>query len=371
MPTSPPPLLRWSRFDSDAHGTGPEKRTAQISELLSSAGIEVSNMRPPARLPRWQTWLAGTRARLKFGAHASVDRAGIGLLGYRTLFYRQALATHRGAPVLLWETTYDTVLPALARAAGFKVVAVPHNLEALVSEQVFADSNYDPTSDLGAEVHRLALADAVFTISKEERWFLEARGLTPDYLPYFPDRPLAAECAAIRARRSALADSSGAVTGPVLMLGAAFNPATARGMAAQLGWLAEQSDAAPAVVIAGPQTDTLLAQYRSPRVELLGRVTREHLVRLLESCRALVIHTTGGAGAVTRIPEALLSGVPIVANPNAARDQQGTAGVSVYATPAEFVTLTRSPLSLPPAPLPPTAAGARFQQTLLHALRRT
>ncbi|MBI5771141.1 MAG: glycosyltransferase [Verrucomicrobia bacterium] len=364
MSSPPQPLLRWTRFASDPHGTGPEKRTAQITGLITAAGLAAKTMRPPASFPRWRAWLAGVQARARFGACAGVDRAGIGLLGYRTLFYRDAIARHRGARVLLWETTYDTLLPAMARAAGFRLVAVPHNLEALVSEQVFADPAYDPTEDLGAEVRRLALADAVFTIAKEERWFLEARGLAPDYLPYFPDPVLARECAAVRARRVARVDARGEISGPLLVLGAAFNPATARGMQVQLSWLAELGPTAPSVIVAGPQTDTLLASFRSPRVELLGRVSRERLVELLVACSAMLIDTSGGAGAVTRIPEALLSGVPLIANPNAARDQHGTAGVAEYTTPAEFHALCRGPHALPPAPPAPAAAAARFQARL-------
>jgi hypothetical protein len=356
---NPTLLLRWTRFASDSHGTGPEKRSAQILHLCEAAGYELSDMKPPARLARGRTWTAGLEARLRLGSHAPIDHAGIGLLGYRTRFYHEALAAHRGARVLLWETTYDTLLPTLARAAGFKIIALPHNLEALVSERVFADPAYDPLSDLSGEISRLGLADAVFTIAKEERWLLEARGLTPQYLPFYPDPALAHECALIRQQRAAAPRA-----GPLLLLGAALNPATARGMALQLEWLAGLGPAMPAVVVAGPETDTRLAAHRSPRVELKGRVSRPQLIALLQSCSALLIHTRGGAGAVTRIPEALLAGVPVIANSNAARDQHGTPGVHVYDSIGEFRALVLAPPQLPPAPLPPAAASARFVQEI-------
>ena len=266
--------------------------------------------------------------------------------------------------MLLWETTYDVLLPTLAKEAGYKIIALPHNLEALVSEQVFANPSYDPFSDLADEVHRLALADAIFTISKEERWLLEARGLAPHYLPFYPTAALAEECALIRNKRSAFALSDPHNPRPLLLLGAALNPATARGMSVQLGWLAEMGEGAPRVVVAGPETDTRLAAHRSPRVKLLGRIPRPPLVALLESCAALLIHTTGGAGAVTRIPEALLAGVPVIANANAARDQYDTPGVNLYNSPAEFRALALAPPSLPPVPLPPTAACTRFVEEI-------
>lgn len=357
---NPPTLLRWTRFASDPHGTGPEKRSAQIRSLCRAAGFDLHDMQPPAGVSRWQSWTAGIGPRLREGNHASVDHAGAGLLGYRSRFYEKELSVHRGPRVLLWETTYDSVLPTLARAAGFKIIALPHNLEALVSEHVFADPAYDPFADLADEVKRLALADAIFTIAKEERWLLEARGLTPHYLPFYPTDALADECAVIRRKRLAAASSDGRVAGPLLLLGAALNPATARGMAVQLDWLATLGPSAPRVIVAGPETESRFAAHRSPRVEILGRVPRPQLVTLLESCSALLIHTTAGAGAVTRIPEALLAGVPVIANSNAARDQYGTAGVHVYDSPAEFNALALAPPPIPPTPLPPGAASVRF-----------
>ena len=193
-----PSLLRWTRFASDPHGTGPEKRSAQILSLCRGAGFGVDDMQPPSHISRWQVLKAGLSARWRHGAHASVDHAGPGLLGFRARFYQTALAAHQGTRVLLWETTYDTLLPEMAHAAGFKIIALPHNLEALVSERVFADQAYNPFADLAAEVDRLARAEAIFTIAKEERWLLEARGLEPDYLPYYPDPVLVDECGAIR-----------------------------------------------------------------------------------------------------------------------------------------------------------------------------
>ncbi len=256
------------------------------------------------------------------------------------------------------------MLPALARQAGFRVIALPHNLEALVSEAVFADPTYDPMADLSAEVARLALADQVFTIAKEERWLLESRGLTPDYLPYYPDPALIAECDTIRRRRTDHAAADGRVRGPLLILGSAFNPATALGMARQLEWLARAASPGIEVVVAGAQSDVLLAAHARPGVQLLGRVTRERLITLMETSSALLIHTFGGAGAVTRIPEALLAGIPVIANSNAARDQHGTAGVHVYETEEEFSALASAPPGIPPQLPPPRAAEQRFQRLL-------
>lgn len=363
MSTSPPTLLRWTRFASDPYGTGSEKRSAQIHALCEAAGFAVADMHPPSAVPRWRAWLAGLPVRWQLGARASVDRAGVGLLGYRALFYREALARHSGARVLLWETTYDTLLPKLARAAGFRIVALPHNLEALVSEAAFADAAYDVFRDLGAEIARLGLADAIFTIAKEERWLLETRGLHPHYLPYYPDPELEEDRRRIRDARLARAHSDGCIAGPLLLIGSAFNPATERGMRWQLEQLRAAGQLAAGVVVVGPQTDARLADCTASGLRLLGSVPRDVLAQQMATCSAVLIHTFGGAGAVTRIPEALVAGVPIIANANAARDQYGTPGVHVYDDAAGFCTFTRAALPIPPSPSRPAAEGL-FQSVL-------
>ena len=360
-PAATPTLLRWTRFASNPYGTGGEKRSAQIRALCEAAGFAVADMQPPARVSRWQAWLAGLSARLRWGKNASVDHVGIGLLGYRFLFYREALARHQGTRVLLWETTYDSLLPSLARAAGYRVVALPHNLEAFVSEAAFADPSHDVIPDLAAEIARIGLADAIFTISKEERWLLEARGLGPHYLPFHPDPVLADACSRIRSTRVAQVQADGSVAGPLLLVGSAFNPATERGMRWQLEQLRAASGPAAGVVVIGPQTETRLADFSIPGVRTLGGVTWEELTRHLTTCSAMLIHTFGGAGAVTRIPEALLAGVPVIANGNAARDQYGTPGVHVYDDPAGFHALISAALPIPPPPLQPMAEETRFQ----------
>ena len=362
-------LLRWTRFAGDPNGTGSVNRTVQICALCTAAGFALADMQPPSAVPRWRAWLAGWPVRRRLGAGASVDRAGVGLLGFRALFYREALARHSGVRVLLWETTYDTLLPTLARAAGYRVVALPHNLEALVSEAAFAKPSHDVFRDLAGEIARLGLADAVFTIAKEERWLLETRGIQAHYLPYYPDPELEEDCRRIRDTRQARARPDGSIAGPLLLVGSAFNPATERGMRWQLEQLRAAGEPAEGVVVIGPQTDTRLADFTAPGLRILGQVPREVLAQQLASCSAVLVHTFGGAGAVTRIPEALVAGVPVIANANAARDQYGTPGVHVYEDEAGFRALVPASLPFPSLPPRPVAAETRFQSELKRLTR--
>ena len=242
------------------------------------------------------------------------------------------------------------------------VIALPHNLESFVTDAAFADPAHDVQADLVAEVERLRLADAVFTIAAEERRLLEKQGLRPDYLPYYPDPVLADECTRIRQARTARGD--GGSPGPLLLLGSAFNPATAHGMRLQLEWLRAGDPPPSGVMVAGFKTDAMLADAVRPGVRLLGGVSREVLAELMEKCSALLIHTFGGAGAVTRIPEALLAGIPVIANENAARDAQDLPGVHIYRDQSGFQSLVRSRLAMPPPPPRPVDAENCFQKEL-------
>jgi hypothetical protein len=354
--SSKPTVLRWTRFQSDNHGTGAEKRTAQIRWLCETAGADLVDLRPPEDFPRLRARLMGAWLRLRLGARAAVDAAGPGLLGYRHFFFDSAMRRHPAARLIVWETTYDDVMPYVARRRGMRLLAVPHNLEALVSGKVFADPRYNPLADLAAEVRRLGRADAVFTIAREERWLLEASGVAARYLPFFPDPALERECLALRQRRR-----EPEATHPLLLVGSAFNAATAHGMRRQLEWL--RGSIRPVIVV-GPQTDRIFGEFASERVSVLGVVSRERLTEVMAAAGALLVHTQGGAGAVTRIPEALLAGVPVIANANALRDCHGTAGTYRYETREEFLRLAGQPLPVPPPPPRPVQDEALFQSVL-------
>lgn len=356
--TQKPTVLRWTRFQSDRHGSGAEKRTAQIHWLCEDAGVEVVNLRPPEDFPRLRARLMGAWLRLRLGARAAVDSAGPGLLGYRHSFFDSAMRRHPDSRLIVWETTYDDVMPYVAHRRGRRLLAVPHNLEALVSGKVFADPRYNPLVDLAAEVRRLGRADAVFTIAREERWLLEAGGVAARYLPFFPDPELEKECLAVRQHRREPDAAQ-----PLLLLGSAFNAATAHGMRRQLEWL--RGTTRPVIVV-GSETDRMLGDFASGPVSVWGSVSRERLTEVMAAAGALLVHTQGGAGAVTRIPEALLAGLPVIANANALRDCHGTPGTYRYETREEFLRLAGQPLPVPPPPPRPVQDEALFQATLLQ-----
>ena len=79
------------------------------------------------------------------------------------------------------------------------------------------------------------------------------------------------------------------------------------------------------------------------QVELVGRGQRvlklpvasaaassEELEELFATALAVIIHQIPSAGALTKIPELLNAGVPVIVNENAARTYFNLPGVNVY-----------------------------------------
>lgn len=355
---NPAPFLRWSRFAGDKAAHGAAKRTRQIGELCQENGIPLAEMSPPASGARWSARLQGLFWRLRYGRALTLQPAGPGLIGYHLGFYRTAFRNHRGVRVLLWETTYDSILPRIARSEGFRVVALPHNLESLVLNPGENIGPPLPWRDLKAEAARLAMADAVFTIAREEQWLLDAFGVRAGCLPYYPPSDTIASSQTARARRVRTDKPA------VLVMGSVHNPPTAAGMREVLAWLRDDRFSDVTVHVAGFNSDRLAGDCAHPRFVLHCEIDARQHDDLLATCSALIAHQIGGAGALTRIAELLAAGVPVLANPNAARSAQGMPGVHVYHDAASLRTLLRRPLAEPPTPVRPAADESDFIRTL-------
>ena len=71
-----------------------------------------------------------------------------------------------------------------------------------------------------------------------------------------------------------------------------------------------------------------------------------------------------GSGALTRIPELLLAGLPVICNPHAARSAQHYDGVEIFDTDEELVSLLNPRASIPSAPSRPVQAEERLIKRL-------
>ena len=262
--------------------------------------------------------------------------------------------------VVLWEATSRPEMASVLAAAGFTVVAVPHNLEALVPQDA------RPRTGLGArwqrEADALANCEAVLTIAEDEAWLLRVAGVRARWLPFLPPTTEHARLDRIRAARGA---SPPPPSAPFLVLGTCTNPPTRLGVEALLEMIARIAPATP-VRICGKGSESVRVPAQASDVQRLGRVDDETLDALRSECRALLCYQAATSGALTRVPEALAAGIPVVANVDAARSWSFLEGVHVFEDEGGLAGLLAEPLeSVPEGVL----AGLRPEQVLESVLR--
>jgi len=217
--------------------------------------------------------------------------------------------------VFCWENTSDIDLVYLLKATGHRVIALPHNLETLVS----TDSYDSVKKELGA----LGVCDSVFLISKEETWLLRLFGLNAFYLPYYPPKAAYGFLQGIRKQRESRPRNSKI---QLLLLGSATNIPTRSGMQVLIDSIPDNGEYD--VVVAGYGTESL--SCNGDRVEFRGAVSSEDLENLLVETDAVLIYQPPTTGALTRITEMLIAGVPVFVDFNAGRSFHDVEDVYVY-----------------------------------------
>lgn len=347
---------------------GGGRRAAQVRDILAAHGISwilSDDIRNPAF---GRAALLRAALHLRWGGQPAVkfraDRGIIRHLANDYLRHRWFFAQHPEVGAFLIDNCTDYAQLRAARDAGVPVVALPMNFEVWQrpEQQDFYSGEPMPAS-LHREATFIARSDAVFCISREEQWYLANYGAAADYLPYLPPAGDRAPLAAIRSRRQAGAPA----TGEVFAITTASNLRNREGLLA-LAALVRSLPADPGfrLHVGGRGTAGLRDHFPSDRCTFHGELSEEAMAGLMVRCQAGIVFQQVGTGALTRIPELLCAGVPVLANPHAARSFHGTAGVHVFHDAAGFSGLCRQPLPLPPAPEPDVAAENRF----VAAIRR-
>ena len=201
------------------------------------------------------------------------------------------------------------------------VIAVCQNLEALSPRQVKKNRAPGLFRD---ELKLLSQCRSVITISREEDVLLNNFGIRSIFIPYHPVEPILGRLLAIRETRKHSSKEG------ILMVGTTRNPATREGVVrAASYWYQNCLDrAAGKLIIGGYKSES----FFDPRpfgssVDFRGTLTDEEMDRLLSRVKALLCYQESGAGALTRICEMLIAGVPVLANPHAARSYYHRKGV--------------------------------------------
>ena len=360
-------VYRYTRFTYTDVADGGSRRTRQLETMLRAGGFDVQDLgrTKVRRPPLVRSFLEGVRAwrQLGFRCRRLLTTAPAGnwrFLKECSLAWQGATEELGGLPPgsrILWENTWNPLVAFAAARLGHHVVAAPHNLEMLVASQHSAFYACGRVPPFQAEIRALARASRVFTISREEEWLLSLFGVAATYLPYIPVGEVRECLLDVRRHRPALTG------GPFLVFGTARNPPTRQGME-RLAALLAQLDLPADIrfVVAGHGTGELAQSFPAPRFSVRGSLGEAELHDLLASARALIVHQDQGTGALTRIPEMLTAGVPVIASAIAARSAYDLAGVYTYCDRLGLGDLLRRDLAMPPAPSMPAGVEELFRQ---------
>lgn len=353
-------------YTAGIDGHGGDHRTSQILELLAHAKLTPSIVAKPTFTTQRDRYMAGIRSMLNSKAlqfiaqhprHSIASPASIVHFGFQNQIYGQALRQHQGSKLLLWETTKHFAAPNIAREKGFNVIALPHNLDCFVLPPEQFQQNFS------IEIEALRAAHAVFCISREEQWLLKLRGIHADYLPYYPCKSILARLLEIRQSRTNSRKKN------LLILGSAGNIPTFQGMVEQIQWLRSiRNDQEFQVDIVGYRTESLQPYCEHDDFVVHGSATPEELKNFMTHATVALVHQRAAAGVLTRIPELLIAGIPVIANSTACRSAFGFSGVHCYDTEAELAALLTEAFEMPEVLPRPIAAEQRFIDQALQLI---
>lgn len=329
-------VIRYTKFASNPHGDGGSKRSVQIEEYWRVKGVNFIDEKflLPKKYSILQAIVWVFRSFLFLSKHVGWNKfIGLKEKVKALLMYALRLPViydkYKGKDItFLWENTQDLPSLYMMKAAGAKIIAYPHNLESLVPTQVDLTTHKQSPYWLYEEVERLKLCDEVYAISKEETWLLQLFGINAKYFPYYPPNEAEEEFLKIKAlREEAKKHKIGQKS--FLIFGSATNPPTRMGMQCLIDFFASQQNLSYTIYVGGYKSETLDCKPH-PQIQYHGTLSIEKMQGLLIEVDGIIINQPTTSGALTRIVENRIAGIPVYANFGAARDFYNLSDVHVY-----------------------------------------
>jgi hypothetical protein len=134
----------------------------------------------------------------------------------------------------------------------------------------------------------------------------------------------------------------------MFMLGSASNPPTAQGMRRVLDFVSKVNPSMP-LVVAGYGTELLAGEYHElPKsVSIHGSVAPAELLKMLSTCRAVLVFQEASSGALTRLQEMRLAGIPVIGNQVSLRSYGNIRGLHVLTCLEDLMDLCLDELEAP------------------------
>lgn len=375
-------ILRDTHLKGSSNGHGGNRRTLQIHEIICQAGFSISDLQS---LTEVQTFLKQSPIQKIYGLirkfinlskyliHISPEFRKTLISIIKTESSIKVIQKYSNSNLLIWEDACNYLMPYMAKDKGLKTISLPQNLESIASS-IYGRLDLSKTGEnlklLKNEIKHFSQTDYIFCISREEQWLLRLFGLKSDFLPYYPPEIILKDLLKIRKERELCHNESNIYDREInklLILGSASNFPTKEGMLEIIDWLNELSkEKVFTAEIAGYGTDKLKAEISfAPQIKLLGTLSDQDLLAKMVETDAVLIHQKFGLGAITRIPEMLAAGIPVIVNNIAARSYYDCNGIYLYENRDELADLIGKKLCVPEIPPPPTQHEKRFINCLI------
>lgn len=340
-------IYRFSIFKSDQFGHGGEKRTAQISEILSKHGYTFEYVPLKTEKIHFLKFLKVAIYSFSLIIRSLFSLRIIPSIKFLKLFKKLTLKTYQinrinSGTLLLWEATRSeyAILVPLFKRKKLKIIALPHNLESLVPGQRSNLSNKKSPYWQFEEIRLLKACDSVLTISREENLLLNQCGVESNYLPYYPSEKVREFYLRIRGNRTGKALKI--KNKQLLMLGSLNNPPTKYGMIDRITFFRNNPGICK-LIVAGYYTQELKEIIpETGDITLLGEITIMELSKILSVIDAVLIHQPASSGSLTRIVELSIAGIPVICNPVSARNYYHLNNITIYHSDKELKKILTS-----------------------------
>jgi len=320
-----------TRMGKPSKGNGGSLRLGQILSLEKGEYIDPEELHPRVNIPAFLGFILYV---LKLRYYFLLRRPYLLATTFRRYF------NYLNRPEIEGFVTDDTLttnaaLIPIAKYLGIKISILPHNLESLVPTQVSPFTGKTSPDWFLEEIKLFKLCDSIRVIAREEQWMLQCFGVDDvGFLEYEPQLEEAQVSNVVTARASSPKTQ-------FMVLGTAHNPATKLGMEKLIAFLDGQVSDSEINVIGGG-TEDLLPTTKNPNIRILGFLSDADITEYYKTAKACLIYQVPTSGALTKIPELLRMGIPIITNEMGSRSYWNLENIYVYSDLQELLQLMKS-----------------------------
>ncbi len=305
---------------------GGKARSVQLKELIEEKGYQFKKVEL-SKPNKWQVILYGIAFFLRFGYFKPFGYRSFVNSAYLYFGYTQLFKQYPGIQIVIKEGTGygDLVIVDIIKKIGRKIYLIPADIESLCEYPNAWTHTLPKIKRFEVELKYYRKADAVFCISEEESWILRIFEANAYFLPYYPSINKKDLIEKRRINRQPDKDFG------ILTFGRFDNTPQRRGLLNLLEDIKKKRiQLSYNLNIAGVGSEYFIDVVKGiNNIKVLGELSDNELEECLYKCIAVLFYHKPTGGMITRVPDMLLSGIPIIGNEDALKSYIFSRGTSL------------------------------------------